>query len=320
MKRALVTGASGFVGANVARRLLQDGHEVHVVLRQGHQSWRLDEITAHIRPHGVDIQDSDRVAETIREIKPDWVFHLAAYGAYSHQAGLNRTVATNLLGTAALLNACVETGVESFVHTGSSSEYGYKDHAAHEYELIEPNSVYAITKAGATHYCQLMARTRGIHAVTLRLYSIYGPYEEPTRLIPTLILHGLNGRLPPLVSQDTARDFVHVDDAVEAILRVAASSAIPAGTIYNVASGVQTSIKQLVDIAIRQLQIAEPPVWGSMASRKWDTDVWVGAPEALSTAIGWSPLLNVETGLRRTIDWFRNDPRWLAFYSQRVFG
>jgi nucleoside-diphosphate-sugar epimerase len=217
MKRTLITGASGFVGANLARRLLYDGHEVHLLVRKSRQSWRLKEIESHCRLHEVDIQDREGVRRAACVIKPDWVFHLAAYGAYSSQTGIDRMVATNLTGCISVLDACVEARVEAFVQTGSSSEYGYKDHAAEEMELLQPNSHYAITKAAATHYCQFAARQANIHAVTVRLYSIYGPYEDPGRLVPTAIVYGLEGRLPPLASPGTARDFVYVDDCVEGL-------------------------------------------------------------------------------------------------------
>ena len=101
-----------------------------------------------------------------------------------------------------LLDACAEAGVEAFVYTGSSSEYGYKDHPPREDEMLEPNSHYAITKAAATHYCQFVAVQHDINAIAVRLYSIYGPFEDPSRLMPTLIDHGLRGTLPPLVSPD----------------------------------------------------------------------------------------------------------------------
>src|SRR5262249_5612399 len=140
------------------------------------------------------------------------------------QTGIDRMMATNFMGCVNLLDACAEIGVESFVQTGSSSEYGYKDHPPAEDEALEPNSHYAVTKAAATHYCQFTARQHNLHAVTTRLYSIYGPWEEPTRLIPTLIIRGLKGNLPPLVSPRTARDFVYVDDAVEALLQVASQT------------------------------------------------------------------------------------------------
>ena len=196
MNRCLITGASGFVGANLTRRLLHDGHEVHALLRPEHQPWRLADVTS-LHRHSVDLTNPGEVQQAVRRIHPDWVFHLAAYGAYSSQTGFARMLDINLTGTAALLDACAEAGVEAFVYTGSSSEYGYKDHPPREDELLEPNSHYAITKAAATHYCQFVARKHDVNAIAVRLYSIYGPYEDPSRLLPTLIDHSLRGPCRP---------------------------------------------------------------------------------------------------------------------------
>jgi dolichol-phosphate mannosyltransferase len=210
--------------------------------------------------------------------------------------------------------------VEAFVQTGSSSEYGYKDHPVSEDELLQPNSHYAITKAAATHYCQFVARSTGLNAVTVRLYSVYGPYEEPARLIPTLIVHGLRGQLPPLVSPTTARDFVYVDDAVDAILRVAAAPAVPRGTVLNVCTGAQTTLASAVAIARKLMSIPASPAWSSMSARSWDTDVWVGSPSAAEREIGWRARFDFETGMRHTMAWFRDNPERLAFYTSRILG
>jgi UDP-glucose 4-epimerase len=239
-KRVLITGGSGFVGANLARRAVQAGHEVHLLLRPHQDDWRLRDLAGLVHRHDADLQERRRVDAAIESIQPQWVFHLAAYGAYSTQDGMERMVATNLLGCVFLLDACARAGVEAFISAGSSSEYGHKDHPAHEDERLEPNSHYAITKAAATHYCQFTARSRDVNAITVRVYSVYGPYEEPSRLVPALITHALRGQWPPLVSPDTARDFVYVDDAVDAMLTLAASPAVPRGAVYNVCTGVQT--------------------------------------------------------------------------------
>jgi dolichol-phosphate mannosyltransferase len=300
MKRCLVTGASGFVGANLVRRLLRDGHEVHVLLRPEYQNWRLRDIASSLRSHTVDLADRELVRESVQRIRPEWVFHLAAYGAYPTQTGFARMVEINVTGTASLLDACSD--VAAFVYTGSSSEYGYKDHPPRETEIVEPNSHYAITKAAATHYCQFMARKTGVNAITVRLYSIYGPYEDPSRLIPTLVVYGLQGKLPPLVSPATARDFVYVDDAVDALIALAQS--VRPGAIYNLCSGVQTSLATVVESARKLMDIAVDPVWSSMEQRSWDTDVWVGSPETMAKDIGWRSKVDFATGLQRTIDWF----------------
>jgi len=302
MNRCLITGASGFVGANLTRRLLHDGHEVHALLRPEHQPWRLADVTS-LHRHSVDLTNTGEVQQAVRRIHPDWVFHLAAYGAYSSQTGFARMVDINLTGTATLLDACVEAGVEAFVYTGSSSEYGYKDHPPREDEILEPNSHYAITKAAATHYCQFVARKHDINAIAVRLYSIYGPYEDPSRLLPTLIDHGLRGTLPPLVSPTTARDFVYVDDAVDALICLAQSSP-RRGAVYNLCTGVQTSLATVVETARTLMRIPVEPVWSSMQQRSWDTDIWVGSPAAMETEIGWRAGIDFTTGLRRMIDWF----------------
>jgi UDP-glucose 4-epimerase len=317
-KRVLVTGASGFVGANLARRLVLDGHQTHLILRPEHHGWRLKELAGQFQTHVADLEDRQAVAQCVRDARPDWVFHLAAYGAYSSQKGIERMIATNLAGTAALLDSCAQQGIEAFVHTGSSSEYGYKDHAAREDEIIHPNSRYAITKAAATHYCSLMAAQQGVKAITVRLYSIYGPYEEPARLIPALVVHGLRNALPPLVSLETARDFVYIDDAVEAMLRVAESGR--AGAIYNVCSGIQTRLATVVETARHLMNIAAEPVWANMPARSWDTDVWFGSPDLMANEAGWRAQVSFSEGLRRTVDWMLQHPEWREFYEKRVLG
>ena len=318
MKRVLITGASGFVGANLARRLLREGHELHLLLRRSHQSWRLDEIASHVEVHEADLEDAGRVGGVVRAVRPEWVFHLAAYGAYSSQTGFARMVATNVVGGAALIDACVETGPEVFIQTGSSSEYGYKGHPAVEEEPVQPNSHYAISKAAATHYCQYTARAAGINAIAVRLYSIYGPYEEPTRLVPALLVHALQGSLPPLVSPRIARDFVYVEDAVDAMLELAAAPRIPRGAVYNICTGRQITLERVVNITRQLRAVPAEPVWSSMERRSWDTETWVGSPAALEAATGWVAPTRLEEGLRLTIEWLQSNPEWRRYYTGRI--
>ena len=255
MKRAIVTGATGFVGANLARRLLRDGHEVHLLVRPEYQAWRIADIQPHVHIHEIQLTDSESVTPLIRRIQPDWIFHLAAYGAYSSQTNVKQMLATNIMSTATLVEACLETGFESFINTGSSSEYGFKDQAPTESDWLDPNSYYAVTKASATLFCRYTARSKGVSIPTLRLYSVYGPLEEPTRLIPTVIMRGLASELPPLVNPETARDYIYVDDVMNAYLLAATRPGEDLGAVYNVGTGIQTSLREVVDVARRVLDI-----------------------------------------------------------------
>lgn len=306
MRRVLVTGAGGFIGANLARRLLEAGHDLHLLLRPGAPSWRIDAIRARVTVHEADLVDEATVGDLLARIRPAWVFHLAAHGAYSSQTDAGRIVRANVLGTIHLVEAALRAGVEALVNTGSSSEYGFKDHAPSEQERLEPNSHYAVTKAAATLYCRYTARRHGLRLPTLRLYSVYGPWEEPTRLMPALIVRGLRHELPPLVNPRVARDYVYAEDVVDAYLLAATRDGEP-GAVYNVGTGVQTSLEEVVAVARRVLGVTAEARWGSMPDRAWDTTVWVADSRKIRADLGWEPRHRFEDGFRRMVAWLTSD-------------
>jgi dolichol-phosphate mannosyltransferase len=302
--RALVTGAGGFVGANLVRRLLRDGHEVHGTSRPGGNYGRLAGLP-DLNAHQVDLAVPGSAKALMEEVEPEWVFHLAAHGAYSWQTDARQICEANLLATIELADAAERAGVLAFVHAGSSSEYGFKDHPPDERERPEPNSTYAVAKAAATMYCSHRASVGDLPAVTLRLYSAYGPYEDPRRLVFTLLKRGVEGRLPPLVAPETARDFVYVEDVCDALVRAAERAGGAAGEIYNVGSGRQTTLRELVDCVRELLAIRVEPVWGTHPRRGWDTDVWCASTSRIERDLGWSAATSIEEGLRETLLWMR---------------
>jgi nucleoside-diphosphate-sugar epimerase len=316
MKRVLLTGASGFVGANLAEKLVKDGHEVHLLLREGFKTWRLEHLLPHVRLHIINLLDREALTTNIAAIRPEWIFHLATFGAYSWQDDSATAIQTNYLSTINLLEAGLKTGCEVFINTGSSSEYGLKDHAPAEDEYLEPNSYYAATKAAATLFCRYTAQRTQSPIFTLRLYSVYGPYEEPGRLIPTVILKGLQGEYPPLAHPEIARDFVYSGDAVQAYLTIAAASAaLPPGEVYNVGSGVQTSLREVAQVAREVFAIKSEPAWGSMPNRSWDATIWVANNTKLRAA-GWQPQVALRCGFQETAAWFQQNPAWVA----KIYG
>lgn len=317
MKRALVTGATGFIGANLVRRLLEDGHEIHLLVKPGHQSWRIEEIRDSVRLHEINIEDRARVGSLVGSIRPEWVFHLAVYGAYPSQTDWPQMVSTNILGTSNLLDACVASGFEVFVNTGTSSEYGVKDHAASETEPLDPNSHYAVSKAAGTMHCRYVSRSRAVNVPTLRLYSAYGPYEEPSRLMPNLVTHGVRGELPPLVDPAIARDYVHVADVCEAYV-LAATHPHEFGAVYNIGSGIQTTLREVVDTAQRVMRFKGDAKWGSMANRAWDTSVWVADNRKAMEQLGWKPRYAFAEGFAAFVNWFENHSSVQRFYQNSL--
>jgi dolichol-phosphate mannosyltransferase len=221
---------------------------------------------------------------------------------------VDEIVQTNFLGTINLVEAALETGFEAFVNVGSSSEYGPKDHAPCENEIIEPNSHYAVGKAAATLYCRFVANSRQMHIPTMRLYSVYGPYEDRNRLIPALILNGLHGKWPPLVNPNIARDYIYSEDVNDAFIRTASTRSTDLGAVYNVGTGVQTTLREAVAVAQRVLHITAEPRWNTMPNRQWDTDVWVADNSKIQHELGWRPTYTFEQGFRAAADWFRENP------------
>lgn len=316
MKRIIITGGTGFIGANLTRRVLSDGNDVHLLVRPQHNPWRVEDIRPHVHIHEVTFEDKESLHKTLLDIKPDWIFHLAAHGAYSWQTDFQQMMQTNILGTINLVESCMQIGFEAFVNTGSSSEYGYKDHAPSETEQIEPNSHYALTKASATMFCRFTAQKHGVQIPTLRLYSAYGPYEDPLRLIPSLIVHGLKSELPPLASPDIARDYVYVSDVEDAYVLAATVRTPDPGAVYNVGTGIQTCLRDVVELTRELLHIEAEPVWGSMPNRKWDTSVWVANNERIRRELGWTPSHATKDGFMRTIQWFKDHPNYFDRYSR----
>jgi dolichol-phosphate mannosyltransferase len=268
--------------------------------------WRLE--GAPLDRLELDLENVEAIHAAVATVRPDWVLHLAAHGAYSWQTDRDRILATNLRATAALLDAAVEHGAAAFVHAGSSSEYGSKDHPTRETDVPEPNSDYAVAKAAATMHCAHVARALDVHAVTLRLYSVYGPWEEPNRLVPKLIANGLDGKLPPLVAPDTARDFVYVDDVHDAFVTAAERTDVARGSIFNVGSGRQTTLREIVATARDLLAVEREPEWGSHAARSWDTSVWVSDPSLAERELAWRAQRSLRDGLAETIAWLRDEP------------
>jgi nucleoside-diphosphate-sugar epimerase len=318
MRRVLITGANGFIGANLARRMLRDGADVHLLVRPGFSDWRIRDIKTSLPIHEVPLYDAVAVRSCVKEVRPQWIFHLAAHGAYSWQTDAEQMLKTNLLGTVNLSEACAAVGFDAFVYSGSSSEYGLKDHAPGERELADPTSIYGASKLAATQYCSYLARQRDLPIRTLRLYSVYGAYEDPKRLLPRLIVKGLSGSLPHLVDAEVARDFVYIDDVLDAIVAAASMAPIRDGqdsdSVYNVGTGTQTKIKELVALARRLLSIAEEPHWGSMPNRTWDTTIWVADTKRIHKDLGWQPQFSLEQGFAAAVEWFKSHPDMLEYY------
>ncbi len=302
--KAFITGISGFVGAGLARHLLQNGVEVHGAIRASSNLWRLEDIKNDIHLHTADLLDNDAVSAAIHKAKPDTLFHLAVYGAYPSQKDADKILSTSILSTLHLLNAAKETGVGMFVNTGSSSEYGTKDHPMSEDERIDPNSYYAVGKAAQTHLCQQFTRQEGLPTITMRLFSVYGPYEEPGRLVPTVILNALSGKEILISDPNVARDFIYLDDVSRALFMAGKNLSL-AGEVLNLGTGTQHTLGNMADAIIKETNTDSKYSVGGSEKRSFDTYTWVADMTKSKSLLGFTPSYTLDEGVKESVSWFK---------------
>lgn len=301
----LITGVAGFVGASLTRRLVARGVKPHVLVHAKSNLWRIADISRDIVIHENDITEPDAVRVSIQKIRPTIIYHLAAHGAYSSQMDARRIIEVNLMGTLNLLQALESVDYKLMVNTGASSEYGFKDHPMRETDVPVPNSYYSVSKISQTLLCQYIAASQKKNIVTFRLFSVYGPYEEPARLVPTLIRSCLSGKNLNMVSPQTARDFIYVDDVVDAYL-MADILMKQGGEIFNIGSGRQSTIKQITEQTIALTSARVQVHWNAMSPRIWDASAWVGDVTKAKQILGFTAKTSLSEGLLQTIEWIKS--------------
>ncbi len=301
----LIVGASSFIGANLLFRLSGIRDDVHGASRNGAANWRL--MSSGVKRHRyvcMDVTRPDNVTEVIAHLKPKTVFNLTDYKEYEGQGAILRTHSMNYLGALHLIQPLLEYDCDAFVQAGSSSEYGLNCFAPNELDELVPNSHYAASKAAASLLIKYYGRSEGFPCANLRLYSVYGPWDERERAIPVLLSNVLNGTLPAFADRKISYDFVYIDDCMRAFVRAALTACkTEPGLSINVATGIKTSLEHVAEISKRVFGIEAEPEFGSLGNSKWDLSDRVGNPSLAREKMGWQYRLLFEEGLRLTALW-----------------
>lgn len=310
--RILLSGASGFVGANLARALQQEGYDVHALARPASGSFALRRELLEALPktsrRDIDLADAHAVFEWVRTLKPDVLIHLAMYGGNPGQDDAAKIRQVNVEGTRNILRALNGAPNAIFIHTGSSSEYGPSLRPMREGQECHPAGEYGKTKLEATQMVRAWAAENKRRAGILRLFSPFGEYDHPFRLIPSVMLSCIRHQELALSSPSPVRDFVHIDDVVSAYITLVQKlqeQKFAGGEVFNVGSGAQHSVRQTAESIVRLLGSDISIKYGEASIRGAESGVWQADLAKSARVLGWKPALSFEQGLKKTCQWFK---------------
>ncbi|MGI0010799.1 MAG: NAD-dependent epimerase/dehydratase family protein [Nitrosopumilaceae archaeon] len=309
MSNILITGASGYIGSNLARRLSKSGNKISIFVRRESNLWRLKDIISYFDTHVIDISDVDVIKQKIKRIKPDIVYHSAAYGVYPSQQNLNMIIQTNIVGSVNLMKVLAEyNDLERFINIGSSFEYGPKLKAIRETEIIEPTTPYGIAKATQTHFAQYFAFQNDLPIVTLRIFTTYGIHEEPGRLISDIMLALIRKSTLSLGSPKVRRDFIYIDDVIDALLKTAKTKKIE-GEIFNIGSGREYNLEEIVNLVKAITHMDLNILWDDKKQHELDRTGMRGFAhiEKAKKILHWKPRYSIKQGLLETYNWYRKN-------------
>lgn len=306
--KVLVTGATGFVGSNLVRRLIDTGYDVNIISRKSSNKWRIIDLLPKLREYSVDLLDYNQLCTIVQQINPDVIFHLATLGIYGGIHSPAKDVfEANVFGTMNLINACSNVDYKCFVNTGSSSEYGPKKGAMNENDVCAPVNVYGISKCASTQYASFVARTCAKPIITFRLFSPYGPFDDKRRLIPYAITNALNNNILYLSNPNSVRDFIFIEDVVDLYLKAIDHASSYYGEIFNVGAGSEQTILKVVDKILDVSESKSEIIWGSVAQRDYDTEKWEADVRKVVKCFNWTPKYEIDEGIIESVSWFRQN-------------
>jgi len=300
--RVLITGAGGFIGSQVARQVVKDGHSVWAVLRAGASAERLTDCLDRLSLVRLDLRDGGEVRRVVLEVRPDCAIHLAWYAV----PGRYLTATENLECASMslfLAQALAEAGCKRLVAAGSCAEYDWDYGFLSEASTpLRPRSLYGVCKSSTQEILCAYCEQTPIKFAWTRFFYLYGPGEPQVRLVPSVTLALLSGEVANCSSGEQIRDYLHVEDAGSAVWAVARSSL--SGPV-NIGSGEPVRVRTLLETLGRILRLGHRIAFGALQAPAGEPPLLVADVRKLKTGTDWSPAWGLEDGLRQTVSWWR---------------
>lgn len=299
--RTIVTGATGFLGAAIAARLVADGADVGVVVRPGADLWRLTEISDQVDFFEASGFGEKSLRSPLQAFHPDVIVHAAWHGVGNVARNDAAQVDNNVIPSCNLLRMAAQAGCRAFIGLGSQAEYGLVNMRCDESMPTRPTTLYGAAKLATFHLCERIAAESGMRFAWLRMFSTYGPRDNPEWLIPYLIREFLSCRRPSLTACAQQWDYLFVSDAASAVRCIAEDP--EANGIFNVGSGSAVPLRAIAEWVRDLIDPSLPIGFGEKAYRQ-DQVMHLEADTTRLNSIGWKPHVTLRDGLAQTVEWF----------------
>lgn len=302
--RVLVTGAAGFIGSHLARRLLREGHQVVGI--DDLSSGMIENIDPGVQFHREDIR-SRAILPIFRGV--DAVFHLAAKNCLSDcLQDPVMTADVNVVGTANILEMARSASVPKVIYADTSAEYEGVLEYPSRIECVAPISVYAKSKYAGASFCEAYERYYGLHITVVRYFNVYGPAQDWRRTIPPLMsafaMRLLNNERPVIYGTgEKRRDFIYIDDIINFNL-LALMDPRTSGHTYNVGTGVNYSVNEVFELVEGKLKTGLRPIYKDDLPGEAEVTL---ADITNERALGWAPQVGLSDGIDRSIAYIREE-------------
>jgi len=309
-RHVLVTGAGGFIGSHLVEELVREGAAVRAFVRYNSRGEHgfIDTFPPHVRERievvAGDLRDGDAVRGAVQGMST--VFHLGALIAIPYSYKHPREVMdTNVMGTVNVLTACRDAGVDRIVHTSTSEVYGTAQYVPiDEKHPLVGQSPYSASKIAADQVAESFHRSFDLPVATVRPFNTYGPRQSARAIIPSIIIQAIAGERIQLGATHPTRDLNFVKDTARGFLAVAGCDAV-IGQVTNLGSGVEISIRDLVELIVRRIgrdvEVLFDPT--RLRPEKSEVDRLLADNTKARDVVGWEPEVTLEEGLDRTIAW-----------------
>ncbi len=309
-KNVLVSGATGFIGSHLVKRLVTEGAQVSALIMPECSLGSIAAFSDHINIIQADIANFDSLQAALVLEKPDIVFHLAACVDVRRDWDcVSLMIENNLVGTANLLHVLKDHQIDLMINIGSSEEYGDASVPQSEVNRELPVSPYSFSKVASVYLCQMAAKAFNFPVVTARLFPVYGPGQNTGMFIPSAIIELLNRQEFRMSLGEQIREFNYVDDVVEALIQLSACNDDIVGSVINIGNGIPYRIIEVIDTIRALIEDSSCVQVGALPYRVGEVMESYCDNSLLKRLTRWDPQFSLEEGLRLTVQCYRNELR-----------